>query len=132
MIVDSSAVIAVLRDEADAAVFAAALTDSAEPRLMSAASWLEAAIVIDGSRDPVASARFDHFCRRASIELVEVTASQAALARRAYQDYGKGSGHPANLNYGDCFSYALARETAERLLFKGQDFARTDIQPYLP
>lgn len=130
MIVDSSALIAVLRDEPDAPAFAAALAEAAEPRLMSAANWLEAAIVIDGSRDPVASARFDQLCRRAGIELAEVTASQALLARKAYQDYGKGSGHPAGLNYGDCFSYALARETGERLLFKGDDFTHTDVQPY--
>ena len=130
MIVDSSAVIAVLRAEPDAEAFAAALAQASEPKRMSAASWLEAAIVIDGSGDPVASARFDTFCRRAGIELVEVTGAQAALARAAYRSFGKGSGHPARLNFGDCFSYALARESGERLLFKGGDFAATDLEAY--
>lgn len=127
MIVDSSAVIAVLRAESDAPRFAAALAAD-EPKRMSAASWLEAAIVIDGSRDPVASARFDTFCRRAAIERVDVTPAQADLARQAYRDYGRGSGHAAALNFGDCFSYALARESGDRLLFKGNDFSLTDIE----
>jgi ribonuclease VapC len=129
VIVDASAVIAVLRAEPDAATFAEALAAD-EPKRMSVVSWLEAAIVIDGSRDPVASARFDTFCRRAGIERVEVTAAQADLARQAYRDYGRGSGHPAALNFGDCFAYALARERGEPLLFKGEYFALTDIEAY--
>lgn len=130
MIVDSSAVVAVLRAEPEAAALAEALAGGDEPKRMSAASWLEAAIVIDGSGDPVASARFDAFCRRAEIEVVGVTPAQAALARQAYRSFGKGSGHPAQLNFGDCFTYALACESGERLLFKGKDFGQTDLEPY--
>jgi ribonuclease VapC len=130
MIVDSSALIAILRDEPDAPRFAAALADADEPRRMAMPNWLEAAIVIDGSRDPIASARFDALCTRAGIEIVAATADHGRLARQAYRDYGKDSGHPAQLNFGDCFAYALARETGERLLFKGSDFSRTDIAPW--
>ena len=132
MIIDSSALVAILRAEPDAADFAAALAAPGERKRMSAANWLEAAIVIDGSRDPVASARFDTLCARAEIEVVGVTPAQAETARRAYRDFGRGSGHAAQLNFGDCFAYALARETGETLLFKGDDFTRTDIAGHLP
>lgn len=119
-----------MRGEPDADRFAAALASAGEPKRISAGTWLEAAIVVDGSGDPVVSARFDTILRRASIHIEPVTQSQAALARQAYRDYGKGSGHPARLNYGDCFAYALAREKGERLLFKGGDFSETDIEAY--
>lgn len=126
MIVDASAVIAVLRDEQDAASFAQAMARAAKRRI-SAVNYVEAAAVIDGSRDPIASRRFDDFMREAEMEIVAVTATQANLAREAYRDFGKGSGHAAKLNLGDCFAYALARESGEPLLFKGTEFAKTDL-----
>ena len=99
---------------------------------MSAATYLEAAVVIDGSRDAVASRRFDDFMREAAIAIEPVTESQARLAREAYRDFGKGSGHPARLNFGDCFAYALAKTRCESLLFKGEDFGHTDVVAALP
>ena len=84
-------------------------------------------LVIDASRDPIATRRFDDFIKAANISIEPVTATQAQIARGAYRDFGKGSGHPAKLNFGDCFAYALAKESGEPLLFKGGDFAYTDI-----
>lgn len=130
MILDTSALVAILRDEPDADLYLSALTNT-PVRRMSAATYVESAAVIDGSRDPVASRRFDDFLREASIEIEPVTAEQARVARAAYRDFGKGSGHPARLNFGDCFAYALAKSSNEALLFKGQDFAYTDISPAL-
>jgi ribonuclease VapC len=130
MIVDTSALIAILRDEPDASVMAQAIEDAAE-RQISAANWLEAAAVIDGSQDPVASRRFDELADVARITIVPVTEEQARIARAAYRDFGKGSGHPAGLNFGDCFAYALAKDTGEPLLFKGRDFVFTDVVPAL-
>jgi ribonuclease VapC len=101
--------------------------DAAETLRMSAANHLEAEAVIDSARDPVTSRRFDQFIAEAGIEVDPVTFSQARIARDAYRDYGKGSGHKASLNFGDCFAYALAKETNEPLLFKGDDFGNTDI-----
>lgn len=98
---------------------------------MSAANFLEAAVVIDGSRDPIASRRFDELINTAEIAVVPVTAAQAHIARAAYRDFGKDSGHPAGLNFGDCFAYALARESQEPLLFKGKDFIHTDVRAAL-
>ena len=127
MIIDSSAVVAMLRREPEADDFSAAIM-AAEPRLLSAASYLEIGIVIDGSRDELASQRVDQLIELLEIEIAPVTASQAKLARVAYRQFGKGSGHPAGLNFGDCFSYALALECSAPLLFKGADFAATDVQ----
>jgi ribonuclease VapC len=95
---------------------------------MSTASFLESAIVADGSRDPILSRKFDQLLLSAGIRIEPVTEVQAYLARQAYRDFGKGSGHPAQLNFGDCFAYALAKNKDEPLLFKGLDFARTDVQ----
>ena len=128
MIIDTSALIAILRDEPEAAAYARAI-EAASDRRISAANFLEAAIVIDGSRDPVASRRFDDLVREAQLVVEPVTDAQARIAREAYRDFGRGSGHPARLNFGDCFAYALARITAEPLLSKGVDFAHTDITP---
>lgn len=128
MIIDTSALIAILRAEPDAAVFAHAI-EAASVRRMSAANLLEAAIVIDSSRDPVASRRFDELVQTARIRVEPVTEDQARIARAAYRDFGKGSGHPAGLNFGDCLAYALARDLDEPLLFKDKDFIHTDIAP---
>jgi ribonuclease VapC len=94
---------------------------------MSAANYFEAAIVIDGARSPIASRRFDEAVTEAGIIIEPVTREQAEIARAAYRDFGKGSGHPARLNFGDCFAYALARARREPLLFKGGDFSQTDV-----
>ncbi len=127
MILDTSAVIAILRDEPDAEQFAAAI-EAAAQRRMSAVNYVEAAAVIDGSRDPIASRRFDDLMREAGVTIEQVSVRQARIARGAYRDFGKGSGHPAKLNFGDCFAYALAKEMSEPLLFKGNDFPHTDIE----
>jgi ribonuclease VapC len=127
-VIDSSAIIAVLRQEPDADSYLDAI-DTAEVLRISAANHLEAAIIVDSARDPVASRRFDQFITEADIHIEPVTIAHATIAREAYRDYGKGSGHKAGLNFGDCFAYALARDTKEPLLFKGNDFTHTDIEP---
>lgn len=126
MIIDSSALVAILRREPEAETFSETIVD-AETRVLSAASYLETGIVIDGPRDPVASQYVDDIIQSFGIIIAPVTESQAKLARAAYRQYGKGSGHPAGLNFGDCFSYALAIERGDALLFKGNDFGRTDV-----
>jgi len=128
VIIDTSALVAILREEPEAPAIAQAIAQATDRR-MSAANWLEAAVVIDGSRDPIASRRFDELVDTARIVVVPVTERQAHLARAAYRDFGKGSGHPAGLNFGDCFAYALAKDVGEELLFKGRDFTHTDITP---
>lgn len=130
MIIDASAVIAILRMEPEAPACAGAI-EEAQNRRMSAVNFVEAAVVIDGSRDPIASRRFDELVEASGIQVHPVTASQARIARAAYRDFGKGSGHPAKLNFGDCFAYALASELREPLLFKGEDFVHTDIASVL-
>jgi ribonuclease VapC len=128
MIIDTSALLAILYLEADAEWFAEAIATTAERR-MSAANFLEAAINIDARGDAEASRQFDNFIRHAQIEITDVTLEQAQIARQAYRDFGKGR-HKAGLNFGDCFAYALARKTGEPLLFKGNDFGQTDITAY--
>lgn len=128
MIVDTSALIAILRDEPEAA-FCAMAIENAPVRRVSAANFLEAASVIDGSRDAIASRRFDDLVKEAGLVIEPVTEAQARIARDAYRDFGKGSGHPARLNFGDCFAYALAKATGEPLLFRGNDFTHTDVVP---
>lgn len=130
MILDTSAVIAILRDEPEALRFAQAIQDAGQRRI-SAVNYVEAAAVIDGSRDPVASRRFDDLLREAKVTIEPVTQVQAKIARDAYRDFGKGSGHPARLNFGDCFAYALTKVIGEPLLFKGDDFSHTDIASVL-
>lgn len=126
MIVDTSAVIAILRAEPEAVAFAKAIA-GARVRRISAMNYVETAAVIDGSRDPIASRRLDELMREAELSIEAVTEAQARIAREAYRDFGKGSGHRAALNLGDCFSYALAKATGEPLLFKGDDFRHTDL-----
>lgn len=130
MIVDTSAIVAILRDEPDAESFAGAIA-VARTRRISAVSYVEAAAVIDGSRDPIASRQFDNFFRESSFIVEAVTFEQARIAREAYKDFGKGSGHAAQLNFGDCFAYALAKAMGEPILFKGQDFKYTDLASVL-
>jgi ribonuclease VapC len=126
MIVDSSALIAVLKEEPEAHGFIA-LIDRALHCRISAVTYVESAAVVDSNRDPVFSRHFDDFLRQARIVIQPVTTNQAYIARQAYRDFGKGSGHPARLNFGDCFAYALAKERGEPLLFKGDDFSQTDV-----
>lgn len=126
MIVDTSAIVAILRGEPDARIFAEAIAGAGVAHI-SAVNFVEAAAVIDSARNPVASRRFDDFVREARLSIEPVTSEQARLARDAYKDFGKGSGHAAGLNFGDCFAYALARATGEKILFKGDDFSHTDL-----
>ncbi len=127
MIIDSSALIAILRNESEGLSCAIAI-EKASVRRISAVTFVESAVVLDCSKDAVISRRFDQFIQEANIVIEAVTASQAQLAREAYRDFGKGSGHTAKLNFGDCFSYALAKERKEPLLFVGSDFSHTDIE----
>jgi len=128
MIIDTSALLAILYQEDDAEIFVRAMATEPTCRI-SAANFLEAAINIDSKGDAEASRQLDFFIRQTGIEITEVTADQAQIARQAYLDFGKGR-HKAGLNFGDCFAYALAREMGEPLLFKGNDFIYTDIVPY--
>ncbi|MFY9742026.1 MAG: type II toxin-antitoxin system VapC family toxin [Candidatus Sulfotelmatobacter sp.] len=127
MILDTSAIVAILRDEPEAALMAQAL-ERAEGCCVSAVSYVEAAVVIDSGRSPVSSRRFDDFFSQAKIVIESVSPEQAKIAREAYRDFGKGR-HRAGLNFGDCFAYALAKEKGKPLLFKGDDFCHTDIEP---
>ncbi len=128
MIVDTSAIVALVLDEDDSPSIAAVLASADDVR-MSAASWLEAAVVLDGRRNPATSRQFDDLVAAIGLTVEPVTAAQAAEARQAYRHFGRGSGHPARLNFGDCFAYALARTTGQPLLFKGDDFGHTDVAP---
>ena len=130
MIVDTSAIVAILRDEPEARTCAEAIA-GAKSRRVSAVSYVEAAAVIDGSRSAIASRKFDELFREAGLRVEPVTEAQARIAREAYRDFGKGSGHAAGLNFGDCFAYALAKEMGEPILFKGDDFGHTDLTPVL-
>jgi ribonuclease VapC len=126
VILDSSAIVAVLRAEPEAREFSRAIS-SAERCHISAANYLEAAVVIDSTKSAISSRRFDDFFRASRIAVEAVTPRQAEIARAAYRDFGKGR-HKAGLNFGDCFAYALAKEMDEPLLFKGTDFDRTDVE----
>jgi ribonuclease VapC len=126
VIVDSSALVAMLWREPEGEAFAKAISADRSP-VVSAANYLEAGIVIDRDRIPALSAKLDAVITELAIEIVPVTAAQAKLARQAYRDFGKGSGHPAQLNFGDCFAYALAAETGDQLLYKGDDFAQAGL-----
>ena len=130
MIVDSSAIIAILFGEPDAAFYANAIASaSAAPQgvRISAVTYVEAAVVVESQISAAGGQQFDAFMRRAGIAVEAVTEQHALLARQAYADFGKGR-HPAGLNFGDCFSYALAKASREPLLFKGKDFSQTDIE----
>ena len=126
MIVDSSAIVAIVWVEPEAEQFVSAIVNNGGAT-MSAGNYLETSIVIDRDRDPALSARLDTTLNKLAIEIAPVTEAQARLARQAYRDFGKGSGHPAKLNFGDCFAYALATEHGEPLLYKGDDFAHAGM-----
>jgi ribonuclease VapC len=126
VILDTSAVIAILADEPEASAFALAIVGAERCRL-SAASYVEAGAVIDRRGDPVASRLLDELLSVGEIEIAPITEGQARIARQAFRDFGRGSGHTACLNFGDCFAYALAKESGEALLFKGHDFVHTDL-----
>ncbi len=128
MIVDTSVIISILKAEPDSRELVLVMKESSTTLKLSAASYVEIGAVIDQARDPIASRRVDELITALRIQVESVTASQADLAREAYRDFGKGSGHPAGLNFGDCFSYALAKAFAEPLLFKGNDFGHTDVE----
>ena len=129
MIIDTSAILAILFEEDDAELYARAITATDSCRI-SAATFVEAGVVIDTQTKDKGSRQFDAFMRRAGIRIEAVSEEQAHLARQAYADFGKGR-HPAGLNFGDCFAYALAKLTGEPLLFKGNDFGKTDVVPAL-
>jgi ribonuclease VapC len=125
MVIETSALVAMLTDEPDAQRFEAAV--EADPvRLMSTASYLEAAIVIEQRFGEPGGRELDLWLHRADVDLVSVDAEQAEVARSTYRRFGKGRNR-AGLNYGDCFAYALAKVSGEPLLYKGDDFANTDI-----
>jgi ribonuclease VapC len=125
MILDTSAVLAILFNEPDAETYAQAMSQADSLR-MSAVNFVEAAIVVEVQTKHLGSRQFDAFFRRAGIVIEAVTEEHAHAARQAYTDFGKGH-HAAGLNFGDCFAYALAKVTREPLLFKGRDFSKTDI-----
>jgi ribonuclease VapC len=130
VIVDSSALVTIIREEPGFSSYLDRLLASPKTR-MSAAAFLEAAIVIDRQPDPRAAAKLDEIIEQLDITIEPVTAHQARIARDAYQRFGKGRGHPARLNFGDCFAYALAKDLDEPLLFVGQDFIHTDVRRVL-
>jgi ribonuclease VapC len=126
MVIDTSAIAAILFDEPDAAALEGKIADD-PVRLMSAATFLEATIVIEARLGDPGGREFDLWLHRAEVEIVSVDAEQTDMARRAWRRFGRGR-HPAGLNYGDCFSYALAATHDAPLLFKGDDFTKTDVK----
>ena len=126
MVIDSSAIIAVLFDEPEAATFLSLLA-SADMCRLSAASLVEIGLVLRRQGTDGQRLALEEMLRLFAIQIEPVTEEQGRQAIVAYDRFGKGTGHPAGLNYGDCFSYALAKQTGEPLLFKGNDFGRTDL-----
>lgn len=130
MIVDSSAIVAILLAEPERQVLLEAIQQAPEVA-MTAASYLEVGMVVDGRGNPVLSRQYDALLEALGIEVVDTTAEQARVARAAHRDFGRGSGHPARLNFGDCLSYAAAVQDGVPLLFKGDGFIHTDVTPAL-
>lgn len=120
MIVDASALLAVLLDEPEAEAMARAIA-TAEIVVLSAATYVEAAIVVDSARSRTLATQLDTILTREGIQIEPVTVDQARIAREPYRRYGRGSGHRARLNFGDCFAHALAKARDEPLLFKGDE-----------
>lgn len=131
MILDSSAIIAMLLEEPEAQAIEDLISQTPSVEI-SAAAYVESGIVLDARRDPVLSRGLDQLLSDANVAIAPVTAEQALVARQAYRDFGKGSGHPAQLNFGDCFTYALAKLRDDELLYKGDDFSHTDVRGALP
>ncbi len=129
MIVDTSALLAVLFGEKDAENYARAISEADVCRI-SAATFVEVSVVVESQTGDAGSRQWDSFFRTAGISIEPVTEEHAYAARQAWSDFGKGR-HPAGLNFGDCFSHALAKVSGEPLLFKGQDFRKTGIPPAL-
>lgn len=124
--IDSSALVAILLGEPERDRMLAVI-GTADRCALSAAGYVECGIVIDSRRRPGVSRRFDQLLESEGIEIAPLTARQATVARQAHVEYGRGSGHAAKLNLGDCFAYALATDLGEALLFKGDDFGHTDV-----
>jgi ribonuclease VapC len=129
MIVDTSAVVAILFAERDAEIYARAISQ-ADSCKISAASFVEVSVVVEAQTKDGGSQQLDAFVRRAGIAIEPVTEEQAYIARQAYADFGKGR-HAAGLNFGDCFAYALAKASGEPILYKGRDFRKTDLESVL-
>lgn len=127
MIIDTSALAAILFGESDRSAYLA-LIRQASRRSISAATYVELSLVVDGRHDPILSRGLDDLLGDLGIDVVDVTITQAKTARSAHRDFGRGSGSPARLNFGDCFSYALAKDSGEPLLWKGDDFGHTDVR----
>jgi ribonuclease VapC len=127
VIIDSSALVAILTEEPDFLALIDAIYTVPVSRI-SAGTLLETAIVVDARTDVIGGRKLDDFIETAGIIVEPVTADHARIGRAAYRDFGKGSGHPAQLNFGDCFAYALAKTSGEPLLFKGDDFGHTDVR----
>ena len=125
VVVDSSAILSILFAEPDSDDILVAI--SSNSCVISAGNYLETAIVVDSTKNPIVIRKFDAFIKGAGIEILPVDLKQVEVARTAYRDYGKGSGHPARLNFGDVFAYALASTTNRELLCKGDDLIKTDI-----
>jgi ribonuclease VapC len=131
MVIDSSAIVALLLGEPETEALVAAIA-AAQRRVVSAGSYLESASVISARSGSTAQAQLDELLDSLGIAILPFTREQADTTIEAYRRYGKGSGHPANLNFGDCFAYALAKLTDEPILFKGNDFSQTDLRPAVP
>ena len=127
MIVDASAILAILLNEPEREAFSDLLTAAPDPSVLSPVNFLEVALRVDRGDMPEAADKLEQILATLNIVLGEVTAPQALLAREAFQKFGKGR-HAARLNLGDCFAYAMAKERHEPLLFKGNDFSQTDIK----
>lgn len=127
MVIETSALLAILLNEPERRGFNERIA-GADTRLMSSASFVETAIIIEIRKGASGARDLDLFMHQAAVEVVAVDYNQAQIARRAYRTYGKGR-HPAGLNFGDCFAYALAKASGEPLLFKGGDFSQTDLKP---
>jgi len=130
VIVDSSAIIAILADEPEASAFSRVL-EAASNVAIAAPTLVELYVVADRARDPRARSALDDLLRVIDPEIVAFTVEHATIARQAHRNFGRGSGHPARLSFGDCFAYALAKATGEPLLFKGDGFGHTDVRSAL-
>jgi ribonuclease VapC len=128
VIIDTSALAAILFGESDRGAYLTTIRE-APRRVISAATYVELSIVVDGRHDPVLSRALDDLLGDLGIEVADFTVAQARIARSAHRDFGRGSGHPARLNYGDSFSYALAKYSGEPMLWQGDDFGHTDVRP---